>query len=160
MSDEKKIAAASYLTSFFQEVALLTEYNAAYLNVFCELDAMCKPKSGEIDQKAFTNLDVNIQENVKEAVRNFRFTANKCWIQYQTLVKSLDKKAFDKDLDGELKKSYDELNKTYIFERKNAEDLCIRFNQFLVNNIIVSLLETSRNILDGLYPDQPSEDVE
>ena len=146
--DEKKLAGASYIFSFYKEVQILTDYYAQYINFLLEL----KEKSKDAD---ISKLGENEKLAVMQGVQQVRISAHKSYIQYCSIIGVLKIGKEDK-----IKESYTKIKDKYIVPQSDLEIYVIELNQFLLNKIIQGLLEDSQNLIEEVYADAGSEQQE
>ncbi len=139
--DEKKLAGASYIFSFYKEIQILTDFYSQYINFLLEL----KERTKESDIGKLNDGD---KAAVIQGVQEVRVSAHKCYIQYISIVGVLKNVAADKD---KIKDSYKKIKETYIIVQADLEDYVISLNSFLLNQIIQSLLEDSQQLIEQVY---------
>lgn len=138
-SNEQKIAGASYIISFFQEVQRLTHSYAQYLNVMLEMEE----KYGSEELQEITELE---RQTTSQTFQTVRYYALKCYVQYHAIKPSLKLKDDDK-----LEAGYKEVKSKFIIPRDALEDYVICLNSLLVENIIQNLLQTSQDLVGQVY---------
>lgn len=141
--DEKKTAAASYILKFYNDVVSLNDYYAQYLNLALELS----DRYGDTFDKA----SQEEKEIIARALQNVRFICHKIYVQYQSISKSLDL-AKDKYIMGD----YKEIKNRFVIDRELLERFTININTVLVESVIKNLLETSQDIVSGVFDNEPT----
>jgi len=150
MLDEKRVAGASYILTFFKDVEALTNHNAQYLNLLLEI----QNKVAKIDDK-LAKLSEEEKTVIIGAIQNYRYFANKCYIQYkslQTFVKSIKENV-------DIEKYYDEIKKSFVLSRETCEKLVIEFNKVLLEDVIKNLLESSEEYINSIYGEMNTENA-
>ena len=140
--DEKKLAGASYIFSFYKEVQILTDFYAQYINFLLEL----KEKSKVTDVSKFEDAEKIV---LIQGVQQVRISAHKCYIQYISISGVL-KVNDEKD---KIKDSYVKIKANYVIVESDLEDYVVNLNSFLLNKIIQSLLEDSQSFIEEVYKD-------
>ncbi len=147
--DEKKLAGASYIFSFYKEVQILTDYYSQYINFLLEI----KEKSKGIDIDKLGDAE---KTTIMQGVQQVRISAHKSYVQYISIIGVLKIKDDDKDED-KIKESYKKVKTDYIINEGDLETYVISLNKFLLNGIIQSLLEDSQHIIEEVYKDAGEE---
>ena len=140
MIDEKQVAGASYILTFFKDVEALTNHNAQYLNLLLEMEN----KYNGVD---LAKLEEQEKQVVIAAVQNYRYFANKCYIQYKSLtdyIKELSK-------NNKIEEYYKEVKKDFVLSRELCENLVIEFNKVILKDVIKNLLESSEEYINSIY---------
>lgn len=136
--NERRAAGASYLLTFYQEVAQLTHHFAQYSNLLVE---------------AINKYGANVEAVEDEGkavivteVQSVRYCAYKCFIMYKTLMPSLNLKE-NKDLIIQ----YGKIKDTYLIKQEDLEKFVIILNSVLVQEVIKDLLDTSQALIENAY---------
>lgn len=136
--DEERIAAASYIIVFYQEVMALNQHHANYANVTAEL----KAKYGE-DAKGLETRD---REILTLAVQNLRNSAQKCNIQYEAISEYTDSANTKKD-----NVLFNKIKEKFIIPLDDSYAYVTFLNKFLVKKIMKRILENSQDIVTKMY---------
>lgn len=139
-SKEQRLAAASYLFTFYRDVMILLEHEAQYFNLILELE---KTYGGEVSDAGIKEEDM---QRVIPASQTVRFYARKCFMMYSTLKDSLD----IKEPKG-ISKSFKSVMENYVIKSVDLQEYVIAINKVLVGSVIASLLDKSHIILDEIY---------
>lgn len=149
--DEKKVAGASYIITFYKDIQQITSFYAQYNNLILELKAKSKAdikETGEI-----RDIPEETQEVYKVLLQNIRYYVSTCYIQYKTLKKPLNLKS-----NSELEEGFKIIKNNYVIKVEDLEKFTICINSVLVEGVIKSLLETSEGIVGGVYGDKTTAD--
>ena len=141
--DEKKLAGASYIFSFYKEVQILTDFYAQYINFLLEIKE--KAKDNDINK-----LGEAEKLQVMQGVQQVRISAHKSYIQYISIIGVLKVKESNEE---EIKASYVKIKAIYVIKEEDLEKYVISLNKFLLNGVIQSLLEDSQDIIEEVYKD-------
>lgn len=145
--NEKRVAAASYILSFYEEVNNVTHYYSIYLNALIELDTKySKIESNELMAKV-PDEDKN---QLIQLTNYIRYHSNKCYIQYKTLLPKLNIKE-----DKKLTNFFNSITTTYIIQRAELQEFVLTLHSVLMDGIIQELLESSQSYLENLYGQAP-----
>jgi len=146
--DEKKIAGASYIVNFYNEVQNLKINFSAYLNVMIEIESNLA--GGKIDSIEMTKKLTDEQIGaVKVICQNVRHTAILTYTSYKSLISSVSTL---KPV-SEMESNYKKIRDTFVIDKDVLESYVTEMNTFLLKDIIKGLLETSQNIIQNLYKD-------
>lgn len=137
--DEKQVAAASYILTFYKEVQALTHNYALYNNLILELEA----KYGDGFIKKITDEE---KENTRVFLQQVRYNSHKCYIQYKSILIG-SKINENKDIT----KLYTKLNTSYEILRADLQLFVIALNSVLITDVITDLLESSQNLVDNVF---------
>lgn len=137
--NEDKRAAASYILTFYQEVANLTHHYAQYKILLVEL-AMKDTESG------MEALDEREKGILIQALQSFRYFAHKATVQYRCIMESLGK-----PIDEKVLALYNGLDQMFIIKKQMADDYVAAMNTVLLQSVIKNLMETSQDIVDTVY---------
>lgn len=140
---EERTAGASYVLTFYQDVAQLTHYYSQYLNLLIELEVKDDKKSAE--QAPISEQDRAV---LVQAIQNVRYYANKCFIEYACIARSLGQ-----TIQPKIEEDYKSVTQQFIIHRVPLESYVIQMNTWLVGDIIKNLMETSQKIIDTIYND-------
>lgn len=149
MVNEKTLAAASYIITFYQEVQALNQLHANYLNMLLELDY----KFG----KTMENLDPAIKDHITLVSQTLRSSVHKAYIAYSCIRLKVDSKedvAFEKLVET----SYNQISTDFIPERDVVTVFTVSMNKMLVNDIFTDLLKTSQSVLSDVYGDNANSE--
>lgn len=145
--DEKKLAAASYIISFYNETITLLNNYAQFLNIMLELEGRYKNIPAE---EIYTKLQEEERRALIMVIQLIRQSATVVYIQYKVIIDSVEKTK-DKDLDKEIEETYIILRDNFVFTRLDIERFTISINKFLVKGIINELLVSSQDIINQIY---------
>lgn len=149
--NERKVVAASLIVDFYTNVTLLNHHFCLYKNLLIEFENKHgnTPDSKEIEDTERQVLQTMIQ--------NYRYYANKSFIQYKALVKQKILKEKE-----ELKEEYKNLNspKNFIVESQQAEKFLTEMMGLFVEGILKDLLNTSQTIFNQIYGSQQEQPKE
>jgi hypothetical protein len=139
--DEKKVAGASYILNFFQEVNRLTHNYAVYLNALNELEykygKSSIEKMGDAEKMALT-----------QVVQEVRYGINKSFIQYKSIMIGLKQKE-----DSAIVDKYKKVLASFVIDRDELQEFVVSLNSVLVKDIIQQLLENSQNLVNTVFQD-------
>jgi len=146
--NEEKATAASYIISFYQEVMLLNQHHANYVNVLAEISA----KYGEKD----STLEIDERNILTLAAQNLRNAIQKCHIQYMAIaknIKPIQNKVKEKEekTEKELRELFKKIIETFIIKADDSSEYVIFLNTFLVKKVMKSILENSQEIVSKMY---------
>ena len=150
--DESKITGANYIINFYQEIqALITNY-ANYCNILLEI----KEKYGEEVNKA-SDEEKTI---ITKVVQGVRYSVQKTYIQYKSIIATINKKEKTKDQieeDKTFEDSYKELKEEFMINRETLEKYVLSINKIFLNDVIKDLLKTSQDLVDEIYSTEKDE---
>lgn len=135
---EKDIAGASYIIQFYKEIQQLKGFYADYVNVLLEMENKYK----ETDKASEEEKDY-----LKQVIQQIRKLAVLCYISYKSLVSSV--KGLKKKT--EIEKAYSKIKVNFVIERQDLYKFVTELNNFLLEEIIKNLLETSQNIINDIF---------
>lgn len=138
---EEKTTAASYILTFYQEIAQLTDSYAQYRNILVELETKYK------DEESLAKMEDNEKNVLVQFIQQVRYFAHKVHIKYLCITQSIENIGIDK----EEAKLYQELNSKFIISRKHLENYVIKVNQLLIDKIMKHLLETSQDFVGKVF---------
>lgn len=144
MNDERQVVAASLIVQFYQDVSQLSHHFCIYRNYLVELGV-----------KGKENQDMNDNESqaLQVTVQNYRYFANKTYIQFLTLSKEgvIDNKE-------QVKQHYAHINnpKNFIIEVQQAENYLTEIMALFLKGIVKDLLNTSQQIFNEIYGNKQS----
>lgn len=138
--DEKKVAGASYIYSFYGIVQQLTTDYANYLNLMLEIQF----KYG--DETPVDKMPENERLMLIQLMHNIRFSVHKSYVQFVSMSELLKIKEFKV-----LTETYTKIKTQLIINREDLDKFVIEMNKILLNDIIKTLLETTQDIVDKLY---------
>ena len=135
----------NYIISFYQEIQSLNHHYALYLNLFSELKI-------KFHKNDFKNADPIIRENVAANLQQVRYSCTKCYIAYNSFYKSESFKGIiTKEEKEDIDILYKSINDNYMIKLDELIVFVVTFNEFLLNNVVKNLLETSQDVLDSIY---------
>lgn len=138
MSDERKIAGASYVLNFYQAVEQLNNNYVAYCNFVAELE-----------QRSSTGFagDMESRQILIQLLQNLRQDIKLTYIKYVAIKSATDNHDENKQLEG----SYLHCMEHFVFERSEVEKYVKELNKFMLLDVIHSLLQNSETIIQELY---------
>lgn len=136
--DEERIASASYVLNFYQDVSFLTHHYCNYENILTELEL-------EIGS-GFDKLEVEQKDLLKNYCSTLRYYARATYIRYMSIMAGINSKP-----DEHVREMLEIINSNYIIERKHIEEFVLAMNRIIIDTVIKSLLENSNNIVNQLY---------
>lgn len=127
---EEKTAGASYVLSFYQEVATITHHYANYLNIFVEL------------KEVYDGNEEKLTSSEKEVLKNYcqtlRYYVTKTFIGYESIMLGLNEKP-----NNDIKIIHDMVLKQYIVKLEDIKKYVVLLNSMVMKKIIKNLMETS-----------------
>lgn len=138
-ADDRKSTAASYIYSFYQNIQSLNDFYSQYLCIMMDFKNTYK-----MDDSGQIKANDEAKEQIKQQIQNVRYILNKVYIQYKTIIKSLELKDNPK-----LSKLYEEVKSEYMIKAEILEEIVIEMNRVLVDNIIQDLLHTSQDLMQS-----------
>jgi hypothetical protein len=133
---EKAVAGAGYILSFAKNVHDLTENYSNYVCIVIELESKYGDK---VD---------TMQEHERIAMAQYTQALRKSISMVYVGCMSLSK-YIEKDT-KKMKKTYEEIGKDFAISREKALSFVQEANNFLVNNTLRRLLETSEDFVTGV----------
>lgn len=144
--NEKRIAGASYIIGFYENINLLTHNYAQYLNFLIELEN--KYKNVDLGKISEQERGVFIQ-----SIQEVRYFAHKCYIMYKTIILPLNIKE-----DQDINNFYEKIKANYIIDRKDIEMFTVSLNSVLMSNVVQDLIDTSQTLLDSIYSENAAKE--
>jgi len=136
---EKEIAGASYVLTFYRDVQELNNNYVQYCNLLIELEA-----------KEHIKMGIEERQILIQAVQVLRENIQKSYIEYTALISNIDiEKNVEKD--KELADIYKELTTKFIIQRDKVGEYVKHINNFLIRNVIRTLLQTSEDLITSMY---------
>lgn len=142
MIEEKKIAAAQYIITFYNEIKQLTMQEAYYINLMLEYETKYKT----LDMEKITDEERKV---IIAASQQVRLAVNTTYMSYYSLQEKLKL-----PLNKEMEALYNSINKTLIIKRDELNEFSKKINRMLVTEIIQTLLDTSQNYLQKIFQDE------
>lgn len=142
---EKDVAGASYILTFYNDVQLLNNNYVQYCNLLIELEAKQEVKIGIEERQVLIQSIQTLRENIQ-----------KTYIEYTALISNI---GIDKDVekDKKLYGTYKDLITKFIINRDKVGEYVRELNNFLIRNVIRNLLENSKDLITTLYGSTPKE---
>lgn len=142
---EKDVAGASYILTFYNDVQLLNNNYVQYCNLLIELEAKQEVKIGIEERQVLIQSIQTLRENIQ-----------KTYIEYTALISNI---GIDKDVekDKKLYETYKDLITKFIINRDKVGEYVRELNNFLIRNVIRNLLENSKDLITTLYGSTPKE---
>lgn len=143
MPEEKKLAGASYILSFYNDIENLTGYAAQYLNIY-------KSIKGKYTEE--TLKDVGMEETDQQNIVTITQAIRACIFRIYIKITSLKEKVneFGGEDYNKLKASYGTLIEKDIYERAELEDFIILLNKLFITGVFGELLVTAKDVIDSL----------
>lgn len=138
--NENKVAAASYILTFYQEAHTLLHNFSLYVNIMAEL----KTKYSD----DFKNMTSEERQFMLQISQQVRYSVNKVYIQFIALHKPL--KLPYKD---DISLLHTKINQNFVMSQDDLGIYCQKIHQALVESVIKDLLETSDEYVKQLYND-------
>lgn len=132
--NEQEFIGASYVTTFYEYVGLLTIAVSEYKNLLLE------------KEQEETSLTEEQKNNIKQAIGIVRKYLTITNIQYETISESIDE-----EKKKSIKELYEELNKQFTMRKEELEEYAKEMNKILVSKKIKELLKTSQDRLNEIY---------
>jgi len=142
--NEQKTAAASFIINFYTLSVNLKDQYAKYENLLIELEAKYK----NVDMSKLEEPDKN---NLLTNMQNLRYFIIMSYVDYKTLFDYFTIQDQKLKEDPNITLSIDKLRSQVIIKRQDALDYVIGINRFLLSSVIKKLLESSQDIINGLY---------
>jgi len=144
--DEKKVAGAQYIYTFYNEVESLVAQEAAYINLLLEFkEKYWQGGRGEGDLNKVPEEEKKVLVATVQQVRYFCLKVHKKYEAIKDILR-LDKSK-------EINESYNAIKDTFIIKREDLEKFTAALNKVLVQDIIGSLMETSQEFLKDVLQD-------
>lgn len=137
--DEKKLTAANYIISFYQEVGNLTYWYANYENVLLEM----KEKYGH---EGTNKLTPEEKDNLMKYCQSLRYYVIKCNISYKSIAEGATITKDDK-----IETLCNAIKEQYIVRAKDLSEYVTILNKHLVTSVMKNLLESSQDIVNEVY---------
>ena len=147
--DEKRIAGANYIISFFNDIESLNQAFAAYTNVNLELVARVGKDKLESGQVAKGTLQQGDKDVIIQSVQTTRYWVHKIYIQYISICSATKQQE-----DPEVATTYGKIKNEFIIKAEDLEQFTILMNKFLLNKVITELLSTSQQYITQLYKNE------
>lgn len=143
--NDKELAAASYVYTFYVNIQQLTDTYSQYINFMIELEN----KYGE----SFINKTPEQEKvAVQQTLQTIRHYSNKCYIQLKSMNESIKLKESEN-----FEELYNHIKTTFVIDRNKLEEFVINFNKILVNSIMQNLLQTSQDLIENVYKDNETK---
>ena len=137
--NEQRTAAASYIINFYQQTQDLVDYFVSYTNILTEI----KYKYKGID---LSKIEDNDKQTLLVSSQNLRYCIQKIFIQYKTILHTLNKKENKK-----LTQNYNQIKEHFIMQQSKVENFVIDINIFLMEDIIKQLISSSQELITDIY---------
>lgn len=135
MTDEKLVAGAGYILTFFNDIEQLTSYFASYLNTFLEL------KSKYQDLEALDKLDESDRANLVGLIQGMRSWIVRTYVK----AKALEEHVSEFNVE-ELEKSYKEATENFVLKPESVEKYVIEINKAFAKGIMKDLLVQAHDL--------------
>lgn len=136
--NEKDLAGASYIITFYKEVQDLTSHYANYINIMLELESKYGGQADKMadDEKAL----------IAQQAQLVRYASHKCYIEYYSIMLGIGQTA-----DIKLTEKYNKIKSTFVISRDDLEAYVTLLNAVIVKDIIQNLLSTSQDFIGKVY---------
>jgi hypothetical protein len=148
--NEIKIAGASYITAFYQEVQFLNHNYAVYINSQLEIAHKCN-----YEKEKIKNISSVEMQNVNNAMQLMRISVIKTYLAYKTIGKNI--KISDNHA---IEDAYKEIIEKYNFSHDRLEIYIMEINNLLVSDIIKELIDNSQSLINQIYSNDTSGTVQ
>jgi len=144
MPEEEKIASASYVLTFLNDVELLLSYVANFINLLVQLKQ-------KYPQEQLEKGDIEIEQTDQQAllttVNALRSLVFKTYVRFNALKKEI--KEF-KTYEKKIKEGYEKIIDAPIPLRQDVEEYTINLNEVFVSSMMSEIISRAREILRGL----------
>lgn len=137
--DERTIAGAQYVYTFYNEVEELTNQTSIYQNLILEF----KEKYGLDNIEKLTDDEKRL---LMDTIQKTRYHVNRINFKFNSLKTKLSL-----DDNPQIKESYDKIKNTLIINRTDLETYTQQMNNILVSSVIEKILQTRESIMEELY---------
>lgn len=141
--DPEQTAAANYIIQFYQEVNLLKQNYAIYVNALKELEA-------KQNQEQEINIEEAEKQQINKIVQTARYYLIQSHITCDNILTILNKKKEQEILQN----LYNQVIKDYILDTTKLHAYVTQISLTLIQEAMRGLLKTSEDIIKGLYNDQ------
>jgi hypothetical protein len=139
---EEKIVGSSYIMTFYKNVQLLTTTYGQYINLLLELEGKHGKESAKI-----TTEETQV---VGQVVQTLRFYVINCQVQIISISQNI-KEPVDAETLNKLNSLYGKIKSDYLIKSDVAEEYVTVINSLLLKTVIKTLLESSADIMAGIY---------
>lgn len=136
--NERKVAGANYIISFFNEVQQLNQFYSLYHNLILQL----KTKYGKDNLEELEDID---NQQLHNAGQNVRHYCNKVYILYYAIASKANLNL------NKIEALYNAAVNDYVIKLDNLKKYVLEINKELVNDIIQDLLRTSHDLINDIY---------
>ncbi len=136
--DEKRVAAASYILQFYQEVRNLTTYYVQYNNLLIEIESKTK---------SVAELPIEFSTQLTSMAQLLRQSVQVTYIQLTAIGAGIKGK---KETKTDVEDSYVKIMSSLIFERTDIKKYVEEVNKFLIQGIMQTLLSTSEDLVSQI----------
>ena len=137
---ENKLAGASYIITYYQEVMNLTHAYLNYNNAILFLEHTHKTSD-------FEGLEDPERQNIIEQCQTVRYYAQKAYVMYKTIIGAME----GAKEDIKIKEAIKPIKKDFIIKRDDIETFVVAMNGALIKDVVKDLLQSSKSLVDGLY---------
>lgn len=138
---EDKQVGASYIITFYQDVANLTHHHVQYCNFLTELSY----RFG--NDASLEKMDDGYKNALMLKIQELRYFAQKAYIEYFCVVTSSEKEKPDPDITI----IYEKIRDQFVISRENSEKFIVAINKALISKVMRELLETSKDFMQEVY---------
>lgn len=136
--DEKKVVAANYIITFYNEILQTNHSYSQYVNLLLELDN----KYPNMEE----GLETTDKETLKTAIQNLRYHIIQTYTMYKSI--SLTTKL---EANPKIEEHYNILLSKFIIDRKITQEYVIEINNLFLDQVIKELLDTSTELISNIY---------
>ena len=132
--NEKDLAGASYIITFYKEVQDLTSHYANYSNILLELENRhgITEKMSETEKAvAASKMPDEEKAFIIQQAQLVRYAAYKCYIEYHSIMLGVGQ-----SVDAKLIESYKRIKSTFIINRDDLESYVMALNAVIVKDVI------------------------
>ena len=144
--DNKRVG-VSYIATFYQEVASLTQMYSQYLNLKLQLKMTYKQDIGS-EYMSMSEEDKNALNITLQSIRHF---SHKSVVQYKAIKKIIEPEGKKETKDEILIIYNEEIRKVYVIDEDKLEKFVELLNSCLVQEVVQGLLETNKDIVASIY---------
>lgn len=146
MADETKdqrIAGASYIVTFFNDVEALNWQAPAYINLITQFKFKY-PQKGESGRPEESDMDIVDQTNLQSSVQMIKTYVFRVYTKFRALSKQIDQFDEYKDI---MEKGYKAVSGEAIPSQEVIEGFVITVNELFVMGIVGELLGSASEVL-------------
>jgi hypothetical protein len=142
--NEKQIASANYVVSFYNEIQLLIHNYAIYLNLMLETKNKYNASTEDEEKLKINSVD---KQQIIDTSQQLRYSIHKVYILVSSLLSSLKKEKDKEDIDTE----YTSLSEEMVFNKESLKKYVFLCHNILTDEVMSNLLVTSQDIVNQVY---------